>query len=392
MTVTDHSRASADGSHTHGFVPASSRGERFTSFDPDAFELPSPRDEEYRFSALRDLAPLLETVEAPADGANYEVTAPEGVTVATLAPGEAPRGTVLVPEDRIAAIASAATAEALHVKVDADAQVAEPVRITITGKADSRAHTVIETGAHAEATVILEHRGTGAHAGNVEVIVGEGSTLSVISLQQWDDDAVHGGTHHARVGRDATYKHVAVSLGGKVVRLGVTAEYDGPGGSAELLGLYYSDAGQHLEHRTFIDHNTPNCTSNVTYKGALAGATARAVWIGDVLIRVEAEGTDTYELNRNLVLTDGARADSVPNLEIETGEIAGAGHASATGRFDDEQMFYLRSRGIPEMLARKLVVRGFFADLIQNIGVPEVEEGLMREIDLELEQFEEAEA
>jgi Fe-S cluster assembly protein SufD len=125
----------------------------------------------------------------------------------------------------------------------------------------------------------------------------------------------------------------------------------------------------------------------VTYKGALAGASAHTVWIGDVLIRAAAEGTDTYELNRNLVLTDGARADSVPNLEIETGEIAGAGHASATGRFDEEQMFYLRSRGISEDQARKLVVRGFFADLIREIGVPAVEASLMGQIDLELDRI-----
>ena len=102
------------------------------------------------------------------------------------------------------------------------------------------------------------------------------------------------------------------------------------------------------------------------------------MWVGDVLIRAAAEGTDTYELNRNLVLSDGARADSVPNLEIETGLIEGAGHASATGRFDDEQLFYLRARGIPEDDARRLVVRGFFAELIHEIGVPAVEERLHR--------------
>src|SRR4029079_11178567 len=108
------------------------------------------------------------------------------------------------------------------------------------------------------------------------------------------------------------------------------------------------------------------------------------VWIGDVLIRSSAEGTKTYELNRNLSLTDGARADSVPNLEIETGEISGAGHASATGRFDDEQLFYLQSRGITEDEARRLVVRGFFADVVRRIGVPEIERRLMGSLELEL--------
>ena len=122
----------------------------------------------------------------------------------------------------------------------------------------------------------------------------------------------------------------------------------------------------------------------VEYKGALQGDTAHTVWVGDVLIRASAEGTDTYELNRNLVLTDGARADSVPNLEIETGEIEGAGHASATGRFDDEQLFYLMARGIPQDEARRLVVHGFFASVVGRIGVPEVEERLMQAIEREL--------
>jgi Fe-S cluster assembly protein SufD len=162
-------------------------------------------------------------------------------------------------------------------------------------------------------------------------------------------------------------------------------QYAGKGGDAELQGLYFADAGQHQEHRPFIDHSQPNCRSNVTYKGALQGEGAHTVWIGDVLIRVAAEGTETFELNRNLVLTDGARADSVPNLEIETGEIEGAGHASATGRFDDEQLFYLQARGIPEEQARRLVVRGFFQELIAKIAVPEVRERLEAAIETELE-------
>jgi Fe-S cluster assembly protein SufD len=166
--------------------------------------------------------------------------------------------------------------------------------------------------------------------------------------------------------------------------------YDAPGGDAELLGLYFADAGQHLESRLLIDHAQPNCRSAVTYKGALQGdpdsgkPDAHTVWVGDVLIRAEATGTDTFEVNRNLVLTDGARADSVPNLEIETGEIAGAGHASATGRFDDEQLFYLRARGIPEDQARRLVVRGFFGEIISKIAIPEIRDRLTEAVEHEL--------
>jgi Fe-S cluster assembly protein SufD len=150
------------------------------------------------------------------------------------------------------------------------------------------------------------------------------------------------------------------------------------------LGVYFADAGQYLENRPFIDHSEPNCKSRVTYKGALQGAKAHTVWVGDVLIRKAAEGTDTYELNRNLLLTDGTRSDSVPNLEIETGQIEGAGHASASGRFDDEQLFYLQARGISESEARKLVVYGFLNEIIQQIGIESVETRLAESIEAEL--------
>jgi Fe-S cluster assembly protein SufD len=151
-----------------------------------------------------------------------------------------------------------------------------------------------------------------------------------------------------------------------------------------MLGLYFADAGQYLENRLYVDHAVPNCKSRVTYKGALQGEKAHTVWVGDVLIRMAAEGTDTYELNRNLLLTDGARADSVPNLEIETGKIEGAGHASASGRFDDEQLFYLQARGITEIEARRLVVRGFLNEIIQQIDNEEIRERLSDSIEAEL--------
>jgi Fe-S cluster assembly protein SufD len=127
----------------------------------------------------------------------------------------------------------------------------------------------------------------------------------------------------------------------------------------------------------------------VDYKGALQGESAHTVWIGDVLIRPEATGTDTYERNRNLLLTDGARADSVPNLEILTGEVAGAGHASASGRLEDHHLFYLMARGIPLAEARRLVIRGFFGELIAKIGVPELRERITQSVEAELDALRE---
>jgi Fe-S cluster assembly protein SufD len=239
-------------------------------------------------------------------------------------------------------------------------------------------------GTHSRAVVVLNHTGSTSLAQVVEVHVGDGAEVSVVSLQDWADDTVHLTHQEASVGRDASYKHVAITFGGDVVRMDANVSYRGPGGSADLFGLYFADAGQHLEHRLFADHNAPRTRSNVVYKGALQGEGAHTVWVGNVLIRKIAEGIETYEQNRNLVLTDGCRADSVPNLEIETGEIEGAGHASTTGRFDDEQLFYLQSRGIPEDEARRLVVHGFFNDIIRRIGVAQLEDRLMATVEAEL--------
>jgi Fe-S cluster assembly protein SufD len=231
---------------------------------------------------------------------------------------------------------------------------------------------------------VLEHTGSATYADNVEFLVGEGGALSVVSLQSWADDAVHLSHHHARLGKDAGLAHTAVTLGGSVVRLAPSVRYAAPGGDAELRGLYFADAGQHLEHRLFVDHAERNCRSRVSYRGALQGEGAHGVWIGDVIIRAEATGTDTYEYNRNLVLTDGTRVDSVPNLEILTGEVVGAGHASASGRLEDQHLFYLMARGIPLEDAKKLVIRGFFGQLIGQIEVPELRDRITAAVEAEL--------
>ncbi len=383
--------AQASTAHTDSaaaFIPDQSRAERRTSFDVDAFPMPSGREEEWRFTPVDRLRALFGDSPSEDEAAEYAVSAPSEVVVGTLAPGEAPRGTVLVPADRAAVVASANTEKALHLTIPAEVELAEAVTVVVRGTAGRRsnAHHVIEARHHSKAVVVLDHEGSGEHAGNVEVIVGDGASLTLVSVQHWEDTALHLAQHDAQVGRDAAYKHISVTIGGEVVRVNANVRYAGPGGNATLLGVYFADAGQHLEHRSFVDHNAPHCTSRVTYKGALQGESAHTVWVGDVLIRAAAEGTDTYELNRNLVLTDGARADSVPNLEIETGEIVGAGHASATGRFDDEQLFYLQARGIPEGEARRLVVRGFFADVIHQIPVPELRERLIADIETELTQ------
>ncbi|MFI6010632.1 Fe-S cluster assembly protein SufD [Streptomyces sp. NPDC051243] len=357
------------------------------SFDVADFPVPHGREEEWRFTPLERLRGLHDgTAVATGEGLKVEVEAPEGVTVEAVGRDDARLGKAGTPVDRVAAQAYSAFEKAGVITVPKETVLTEPIRVAVHGEGGTAfAHQVIELGAFAEAVVVIDHTGDAVLAANVDYILGDGAKLTVVSVQDWDDKAVHVAQHNALVGRDASFKSVVVTFGGDVVRLHPRVTYAGTGGEAELFGLYFTDAGQHQEHRLLVTHNTPHCKSNVVYKGALQGDDAHAVWIGDVLIEAKAEGTDTYEMNRNLVLTDGARVDSVPNLEIETGEIVGAGHASATGRFDDEQLFYLMARGIPEHEARRLVVRGFFAELVQQIGIEDIEERLIARIEEELE-------
>jgi Fe-S cluster assembly protein SufD len=366
--------------------PVDARTGTAASYDVADFPVPHGREEEWRFTPLERLRGLHDGSAQATGAVRVEVTAPDGVTVETVDRGDARLGRAGKPVDRVAAQAYSAFEKASVVTVAKDTVLTEPVRIAVHGDGGVvYGHQLVELKPFAEAVVVIDHTGTTTLAANVEYLLGDGAKLTVVCVQDWDADAVHVGQHTALVGRDATFKSVVVTFGGDLVRLHPRVVYGGPGGEAELFGLYFTDNGQHQEHRLFIDHEAPHCRSNVAYKGALQGKDAHAVWIGDVLIRSVAQGTDTYELNRNLVLTDGARVDSVPNLEIETGEIVGAGHASATGRFDDEQLFYLMARGIPADEARRLVVRGFFAELVQQIGVADLEERLLAKIEQELE-------
>jgi Fe-S cluster assembly protein SufD len=356
------------------------------SFDVADFPVPHGREEEWRFTPIERLRGLHDGTAEASGSLKVEVDAPEGVTVETVGRDDSRVGRAGRPVDRVAAQAFSSFEKASVITVPKEAVLQEPVRVSLHGEGGvSYGHTIFEVKEFAEAVIVIDHTGDAVRAANVEFVVGDGAKLTIVSVQDWDDTAVHCSQHNALVGRDATFKSVVVTFGGDVVRLHPRVRYAGPGGEAEFYGLFFTDNGQHQEHRLFVDHDMPNCRSNVVYKGALQGEAAHAVWIGDVLIRASATGTDTYELNRNLVLTDGARVDSVPNLEIETGEIVGAGHASATGRFDDEQLFYLQARGIPEQEARRLVVRGFFAELVQKIGLPDLEKRLIEKIEAELE-------
>lgn len=369
------------------------KGAQFTSFDVEAFEVPHGRDEAWRFTPLRRLRGLHDGSAVADASATIEVSADAAVRTETVQRGDDRLGAAGVPADRIAAQAFSAFRDATVVTVPKDTSVEEPITITVTGPgagATAYGHLQLRAEELSRATVVIDIRGSGTYADNVEFVVGDAAQLTVVWIADAAADLVHVSMHHAALGKDAVLRHTAIELGGELVRLTGRVRFDGPGGDAELLGLYFADDGQHLESRLLVDHGQPNCRSNVLYKGALQGdpdsalPDAHTVWVGDVLIRATGVGTDTFEVNRNLVLADGARADSIPNLEIETGEIIQAGHASATGRFDDLQLFYLQARGIPEDQARRLIVRGFFGEIIAKIPVPFVQERLTEAVEREL--------
>ena len=378
--------------HSHGAgapVAHSSRGDRPTSFSLSDIAVPHGREEDWRFTPMRRIEKLFETQNFESESLGVRIDAPEEVLVEEVTRDDQRLGSVLAPGDRTSVVAWNAFTSAQIVTVPKKTELSAPIMIDIDGDEATRVqHLALRVESQSVATIVMNHRGGGHGALNqtVEIEAGDASDLTIVSIQEWDDEFLHASNHRIAIGRDAKVRHIIVTLGGDLVRICSDTDYRGPGGELTMLGLYFVDSGQHLEHRVFVDHSQPNCYSRVTYKGALQGKDAHSVWIGDCPIREAADGTDTYELNRNLVLSEGAKADSVPNLEIENGEIIGAGHASATGRFDDEQLFYLMSRGIAEADARRLVVRGFFAELIEQIGVPQVQEHLMNAIEKELER------
>jgi Fe-S cluster assembly protein SufD len=366
--------------------PADVRPQRIRSRDVAAFPPPTGREEEWRFTPLDQLRVLLDAGPSTAH-LPVEADLPDGVGFEAVAADDPLRADLPLPVDRLAALALERSEGSLVVRVPKGLEADSPVVLRFAGSGDPAvvwSSVVLDVAEQARVTVVLEHTGSARYAAVVSALVGDGARLDLVQVQGWADDAVHGAHVASRLGRDAVLRSTSVTYGGALVRINETVDYTAPGGDAELRGVSLATDGQHLEHRLLVDHSVPSCRSRVTYKNALQGDEAHTVWVGDVVIRAAATGTDTYELNRNLLLTPEARADSVPNLEIETGEIAGAGHASATGRFDDEQLFYLQSRGIPAPVARRMVVRGFFADVVEQIGVPALQERLMAEVEREL--------
>ena len=235
------------------------------------------------------------------------------------------------------------------------------------------ARTVIDLGVAAEATVIeLFVSGDGALlvVPIVDIAVGDAALLSYNAIQQLGAGAWQLAHQRIRAGRDSTIRTFTASLGGEYARFRTESVLAGQGGSAELLAAYLGDGTQMHDFRTLQEHGAPRTKSDLVFKGAVGG-TARSVYSGLIRMRHGAKGADAFQTNRNLVLSDGAHADSVPNLDIEENDVR-CSHASAIGQIDREQRFYLESRGVPPAVAERLILLGFFEDLWVRIAAPGV--------------------
>ncbi|KFJ02994.1 Fe-S cluster assembly protein SufD [Bifidobacterium subtile] len=364
------------------------------SFDLDVFAMPTRKQEDWRFTPIDRISEFF-SVFKPSGHTTIAVSNIDGsaldeshVAVSTVALGEGPSGTVHKPSDRAAVVEWNSGTKAVVVRLSGE--LTQPVLVKIQGQDfDMDAlHLVIVADDKSHGDIVVEHAGQARLAEGIELTTGKDSHISATFIQEWEKGSKHVGNHRIHVGEGASLRHSVVTLGGDAVRIRMDQDFGGEEGDLNMLGIYFVDPGEHIEHRTMVVHNHPECKSRVVYKGALDGKNAHSTWVGNALILPTAPGTDSYELNRNLVLTPGAVADSEPNLEIENGNIIGAGHASSVGRFDDEELFYLQSRGIPEVEARKLVVRGFFGELVEEIGVPAISEHLMTVIDRRLSRGE----
>jgi len=322
-------------------------------------------------------------------------TEARGVVVADLARAahdhqavmSAALGTAVGPQRKFDALNLAGFTAGAFIYVPPDVELAEPIAVTLEATAPGAAipRVLIVLGPHARASVYVDHFGDAPTTvvEVVEAVLGEGSRLDLVTAQDWGPRVDHLASHTGYVGPNADYHHLEVSLGGGTVYITPDVHLSQPGGTAELLGVYFTDTGQHVEHRSLIHHDASQTTSEVVYKGALQGD-SHATWYGNIRIEPHARATASDETNRNLILTDLARADSIPFLEIENSDVVRCGHHSSVGQVDELQLFYLESRGIPRDEAARLLVFGFFKEVTDRIDLPGVTEAVLAEIEAEI--------
>ena len=297
----------------------------------------------------------------------------------------------LVPVDRtmFTALHAAFRTGGTFLHVPRDTQIQLPLQTLTYLDADGAAifpRTLIVVEPRAEVTFIDRYAsrdlGRAFSDAIVEIFVGDGAHVRYVSIQEWGDGVTHLGIQRATVGRDATFRSLNIGFGASLARAEAETVLAEPGGFSEMLGVFFADGEQHFDHRSIQDHVAPDCTSDLLYKGALRDR-SRAVYSGWVHVRPDAQKTNAMQTSRNIVLSEHAKADAIPNLEIEANDVR-CGHAASVGPVDEDAIFYLTSRGIPRDEAERLIVSGFFQEVLDRVKIDEVREGAEQAIQDEL--------
>ena len=298
----------------------------------------------------------------------------------------------LVPTDRskFTALHAAFRTGGTFLYVPHGVEIPAPIQTVTWIDADGSAvfpRTLLVTEEGAEVTFIDRYvssdLGRALSDAVVEIYAGPNSRVGYVVLQEWGDGVTHLAVQRARVARDAHLRWLGVALGGSLARAEVESLLAEEGGSSEMLGLYFGDGDQHIDHRSLQDHVGSRTSSDLLYKGAMKGR-SNAINTGTVIIEQGAHRCDAYQTNRNILLSETARAHSVPNLEILTNDPTRCGHAASVGPVDEDQLFYLMSRGISREEAERLVVFGFFREVLDRVELEEIRTGLERAIEAEL--------
>ena len=299
----------------------------------------------------------------------------------------------LVPFDRtkFTALHAAFRTGGTFVHVPRDTAIELPLQTLTYLDADGAAifpHTLLVVDAGSEVTFIDRYvspdLGRAFSNAITEIHVGDGAHVRYVSIQEWGSGVTHLGIQRATVGRDATLRTLNIGFGASLARAEAETVLAAPGGFSEMLGVFFADEDQHFDHRSIQDHVAPNCTSDLLYKGALRDR-SRAVYSGWVHVRPDAQKTNAMQTSRNIVLSEHAKADAIPNLEIEANDVR-CGHAASVGPVDEDAIFYLTSRGIPRAEAERLIVSGFFQEVLDRVKIDEVREGAEKAILDELDK------
>jgi Fe-S cluster assembly protein SufD len=365
---------------------------RFTDlagFDPDAFSANGA-------TAVAKLETMLDVdvagLASVSEGGIEIERAPDGITFAPLPEDHERLGSLVAGDEKFAAHNAALWQNGLLVHVPKGVVLEKPLYVRVGNAVDGgvlfwRLLVIAETGS--QFSLIEEYASASPELpaysnAVVELYVEDAAKLEYVSLQNYSRETWNFATHHARVGRDAELDWVAGGFGSKKGKIRIQNDLAGPGATSRVTGAYFADGTQHLDYDTFQEHIAPNTTSDFAFKGALRD-TATAVWRGMIRVEKDAQKTNAYQENRNLMLSPKAHADSIPGLEILANDVR-CTHGATLGQVDREQLFYCMARGMPRHVAERLIVRGFFQDILDRIELEPVREVLGNALEARIPQ------